>query len=144
MRRLLSSGESIRNSTPVVSFTAAKFDDLAQMRVFRSHRGRWDFEPYGIGIDRNWLIASGAREVAYGDESVWEKLEVEDRPFFQKVGDKSGAIDWSVEKEWRTIGDVDLSVVPSDCVFVFVPSQAEAEQIASISPWRVVICAPRP
>ena len=139
MQRLLASGESIRDSTPVVSLTAARLDELAAMRTFRSHRGRWDFEPYGISIDRQLLLELGAREVIYGDDAVWKGLASPDRPLFQKIGESKNSIDWSIEKEWRVLGDIDLSKVPSDKAFVFVPTRSEAENLAEVSRWPVVV-----
>ena len=139
MQRLLATHESIRDSTPVVSFTGAQLDELAAMRTFRSHRGRWDFEPYGIAVDRQALISAGAREVIYGDDATWDAMAADERPLFQRVGQAPGAIDWSVEKEWRVIGDVDLSRIGPEKAVVFVPSREEAEQLAQISKWPMVV-----
>lgn len=138
MRRLLGTNDAIRDKTSVVSFTGAQLDELSSMRTFRSHRGRWDFEPYGLAIDRRALVAVGAREVIYGDDATWDAMSADDRPLFQRVDQALGAIDWSVEKEWRVIGDVDLSVLSSENAIVFVPTRDEAEQLAQVSKWPVV------
>lgn len=141
MERLLSSNKAIRGAFRVVSFTAAKLDELGSMRAFRSHRGRWDFEPYGISIDRDFLISIGAREVIYGDDAAWRSLPASSRPLFQLVND--GSTDWRIEQEWRVISDIDLSQVPAEKAFVFVPSEAEARHVARISRWPVVVVAPQ-
>ena len=47
-RRLLASARTIRGATPVVSFTSIPVAQLHHLRVFRPHRGCWDFLPYGI------------------------------------------------------------------------------------------------
>jgi len=60
-RRLLATGRAIRGGTPVVCFTAAGIAELRHLRTFRSHRRRWDFEPYGIGVSREWLEQRGQR-----------------------------------------------------------------------------------
>ena len=137
MQRLIATHVSVRGDTSVVSFTTATLDELAKMRTFRAHRGRWDFEPYGISIDRELLKGLGGQEVTYGDESVWDAMSETARPFFQKVDDDS--IDWRIEREWRVIGDVDLSSIPADKAIVFVPSEEEAKLVARISRWPVVI-----
>ena len=137
MQRLLATNTSVRGETAVVSFTAATLDELKEMRTFRSHRGRWDFEPYGISIDREFLRSNGARQVIYGDETVWSGMPEADRPFFQKVDVDS--IDWTIEREWRVIGDVDLSKVPNDKGIVSVPSEDEASHVARISRWPVIV-----
>ncbi len=141
MQTLLASHESIRDATAVVSFTAATIDQLVEMRTFRAHRGRWDFEPYGIAIEREWLVKQGAHEVIYGDEQKWKELSDSERPLYQKIGDQANAIDWTIEQEWRVIGDLDLSDLPKDKGAVFVPTRDEANQLARISPWPVVICS---
>ena len=141
MQKLLASELSIRGAARVVSFTAATLTDLHSMRVFRPHRGRWDFEPYGISIDVDWLVKRGAREVVYGDDKLWQEMSTEDRPFFQKS--TSDSIDWTVEKEWRVPGDLDLAEVPTDGAVVFVPNESEARHIAQVSRWPVVILRPK-
>jgi len=142
-RRIIATAESIRGSTRVVSFTAVPLAELGRLRVFRPHRGRWDFEPYGICIRRDWLEDYGARQVLYGDDQLWERLPPEDRPYFQLRSTRrpaaAGQIDWAVEDEWRIVGDVDLSRIPSDAAMVFVPSQPEAAAIAKLSPWPVTV-----
>jgi hypothetical protein len=139
MQRLLASGNAIRDATPVVSFTAAKLDELSTMRKFRSHRGRWDFEPYGISIESGLLESLSAKRVVYGDEEAWETFRDDERPFFQKLGSQVSSIDWSIEKEWRLLGDLDLTTIPPDKAIVFVPTLAEANHVARVSRWPVLV-----
>ncbi len=142
-RRIVASDSMIRGQTPVVSFTAVAMVELPQLRTFRPHRGCWDFEPYGIGIDQEWLSRRGAREVIYGDDDVWQSLSDDDRPFFQLQETRGRRdrepIDWTVEREWRHVGDVDLSEIPPNAAVVFVPSREEAQRIARVSRWPVTV-----
>jgi hypothetical protein len=142
-RRLIAMAEAIRGATRVVSFTAVPLAELRRLRVFRPHRGRWDFEPYGICIRRDWLEGCGVRHVVYGDDPLWEDLSPDDRPFFQLRRTRRpaarGSIDWAVEDEWRVVGDVDLSQIPRDAAMVFVPSRAEAQVVAGLSRWPVTV-----
>lgn len=145
-KRLYASDESIRGNTRVVCFSAVPLLELQDRRVFRAHRGRWDFEPYGICIRQKWLREMGARPVIYGDDEDWSTLTVGDRPFFQvrssranKTGDESDRVDWSAEREWRFIGDLDLSALTARDAFVFVPSATEARNLAMISSWPVAL-----
>lgn len=147
-RRLHASGMAIRGKFPVVSWTAVPLGELAQLRVFRAHRTRWDFEPYGICIRRGWLEARGARAVNYEQEAAWKSLPEVDRPFFQlrhgkRQQAKSAAdvpvVDWSVEQEWRHLGDLNLDQLSQDDAFVFVPSEEDAEVLSATSPWPVVV-----
>ena len=48
----------------------------------------------------------------YGDESTWENLAPEDRPFFQIAQSTTrtgNVLDWTREKEWRVLDDVELN-----------------------------------
>ena len=140
-RRLIASAAGIRGDAAVVSFSAHPLHELRQQRTFRAHRGRWDCEGYGLCVRREWLQLRGARPVIYGADAQWMTLPNSDRPFFQLKTTRSrgGAktIDWSQEAEWRVPQDVDLSEASRDDLLLFVPTPAEAQQLAAISPWPV-------
>jgi hypothetical protein len=138
-RRILATSDAIRNGIDVVSLTAVPLGKLNQLRRYRSHRGRWDFEPYGVAIRRDYLISWGAKQVTYGDEATWQSLSAEARPYFQKVGNQKNSIDWRVEQEWRLLGDLDLSAVSADQALLFVPTREEAGHLANISNWPIVV-----
>jgi hypothetical protein len=142
MRRLIATSRLTRGPVNVVSFTARPLQEFASRRQFRSHQMRWDFEPYGVAIARQWLEQRGARPVIYGDEATWRDLSPALQPYFQLShtrGRGRAAMDWTSEAEWRHIGDVDLSDLPTADGFVFVPDGEEAEQIATVSRWPVVV-----
>jgi hypothetical protein len=136
--RILASSTLTRDPRPVVCFSDVTFEELKERRVFRQHLHRWDFEPYGFAIDRDWLSEQGCRSVTYGDDQVWETTDESDRPFFQ-LNDPNGKIDWSVEKEWRVVGDVDLRKVPVDAAVVFVPTIEDAEEVGDLCRWPIVV-----
>ncbi|MCA9210808.1 MAG: hypothetical protein KDA55_20760, partial [Planctomycetales bacterium] len=142
-QRIIASSAGIRGGYRMVSFTAAPIAELDSLRVFRPHRARWDFEPYGISLRREWLRSVGGRPVVYGDDSVWRELPPDQQPFFQKRFSRSvkssSEIDWSIEQEWRHAGDVDLSQVPDDAAVVFVSTESEASQLRPISRWPVIV-----
>ncbi len=142
-RRLIASTEGIRGEFRVVSFTATPLHELSQRRVFRRHRGRWDFEPYGVCVCRTWLESRNVRPVIYGNDDLWPSLSAADQPFFQlgrtRARDAKTTVDWTSEAEWRMLGDVDLAAAPPDALRVFVPTTDEARQLATISPWPVIV-----
>ena len=142
-QRLVASSRMIRGDTRVVCFTAVPLSELPQLRSFRSHLARWDFEPYGICIRREWLESRDCLPVRYGDDSLWASLDLQDRPYFQvqtSTCRQSGrTIDWSVEREWRHVGDVELEELPANAGLVFVPTREEAEQLVTISRWPVTV-----
>lgn len=136
---ILGTSAAIRNAERVVSMTSVCLQDLWQLRRFRPHRGRWDFEPYGLAIDQSYLERQGVRPVIYGSESTWNELSIDDRAFFQKVGVDQNSIDWRIEQEYRLCGDLRLGDIPRHKAVVFVPSRADAKTVAAVSKWPVVI-----
>jgi hypothetical protein len=134
MQRILATGRLSRGAENVVAFTERELQEFADLRVYRRHLRRWDFEPYGICIDARWLQQRGAAPVIYGDEDDWQRLSADQRPFFQP---KTKA--WIAEREWRVIGDVDLRPLNPPLGFVFVPDSDAAAQIAVYSRWPVTI-----
>ncbi len=147
LQRLIATARTIRGGFSVVSFTVVSVPELYRLHVFRPHLGRWDFEPYGICIRRNWLERLGARPVRYGSDELWNQLSARDRPFFQLDAANEAnrrAIQWSFEREWRHLGDVELGQCPKDAALVFVPSEQEAQKLARISRWPVAIVSPIP
>ncbi|MEM7457192.1 MAG: hypothetical protein AAF456_22815 [Planctomycetota bacterium] len=136
--RLLGSNDLTRSRQPVVSFTSVPLSEFAEHRRFRNHLARWDFEPFGIAFDRNWLQSLGAREVIYGRDDQFESLPDSDRPFFQLATGRNKE-DWTAEKEWRLIGNLDLKLPgPTDAV-VFVPDLESARTVSTLSRWPVVV-----
>lgn len=137
--RILGSHDLTRDRRDVVCFSNLPLDEILNQRVFRPHLSRWDFEPYGIAIEREFLLRLGARPVVYGDESDWERLSEFDQAFFQVKNSKSAEIDWSREREWRIVGDLKLDDIPVDQAVVFVKTESDALIVAALSRWPVVI-----
>jgi len=136
-RRLIASSQMIRGGYAMVCFTAVPLVDLPAIRRFRNHRTRWDFEPYGICIRHQWLKDRGVRSAVYGDDAVWQGLADVDRPYFQFTS-QSG-IDWTVEREWRHAGDLDLRELTTDDALLFVPRHADVIRLAAWSPWPITL-----
>lgn len=135
LRRILKDGlirASNRNSRTgrkVVCLTAVTLTELAERRVYRRHRMRWDFEPYGVAVRSSRIRQLGGRPVIYGTETDWESIPEGERLWFQPQTSSVGTeqIDWSVENEWRVPGDVPLATIPRHDVFVFCKTEAEAQ-----------------
>ena len=140
-KQLLANNEITRDSTPVVCFSECSVDELPTRRQFRSHLNRWDFESVGIAVNRNVLAERGAQPVVYGDNATWQQLSTAKRPYFQLAQSETmtGDMDWTAEREWRLIGNLDLSTLPFNDVFVYVENADEAEAVARFSRWQVVV-----
>ncbi|MCX7420254.1 MAG: hypothetical protein NT013_12030 [Planctomycetia bacterium] len=141
-RRLIASSSGLRGGFRVVCFSGTPLSEFPQKRIFRRHRGRWDFELFGLCINRDWLAKQGARPVIYGDEKTRPTLADSDKPFWQQrhtqSRDNAAAIDWSAEAEWRVPQDLDLKQAPPDAVLLFAPNTSEAQALSAISPWPIV------
>jgi hypothetical protein len=138
-QKLQATTKTIRAGFPVVCFSATSLLQLSQERIFRPHRGRWDFERFGICIDRGWLESIGTRPVLYGDDTLWNRMPERERPFFQKHERDAERIDWTIEQEWRHVGDVDLSGLSPETAALFVPQVADADRLIDISPWPIAV-----
>lgn len=137
-RRLVASHRMIREGHRVVSFTACPLERLPGLHQYRTHLSRWDFEPYGICLSRQWLVNRGARPVIYGDEQTWSSLPEGDRQFFQLANGDSG-IDWTVEQEWRHPGDIDLNQPAGNDVLLVVPNFESAKAVAALVNWPITL-----
>lgn len=142
--RILGSHGLTRDARDVVCFSELPLDEILNQRVFRPHLGRWDFEPYGIAIDKQCLKRLGARPVFYGDDGQWEQLSEFDQAFFQLKTSQSSNIDWTKEQEWRLIGDLILDNIPVDQAVVFVKSKSDAHTVSGLSRWPIVILSEYP
>ena len=94
----------------------------------------------------------GVRPVVYGNEANWHDLNEHDQSYFQlahsrAVGvnetdaehESAAGIEWTVEREWRHIGDLDLRELPRESGLVFVRNYAAAKRVSTVSPWPVTL-----
>ena len=138
-KQLIASGRTIRGNTPVVSFTARSISSLPELHCYRPHRIHWDFEPFGICLRRDWLLAQGVCPVNYGTNESWNTLAASRRPYFQLATGDSG-IDWSIEQEWRHLGNLDLSQLTPELVRIFVPNFENATAVSAVTDLPVTLC----
>ncbi len=138
-QRLIATNNFRRGSTPTVCFSSHEIHDLLSMRRFQSHLARWDWEPYGIMIEWDWLQQNGARQVSYIDPIAAKNTSDSELPFCQVVTCIDGATNWRQEQEWRVAGDIRLSKVPFSKAIVFVPNRNDARELQSLSRWPIAI-----
>lgn len=96
----------------VVSFT--ELDPVASLELmgWRSGLVRRYWEPYGIAIDKKYLVSLGARPVKYLPREEFVRLAPKEKVFAQPL--RSKRHDWSREKEWRVLSALELSSIPED------------------------------
>jgi hypothetical protein len=123
----------------VVAFTAVPLTEFRHRRIFRGHRQRYDFEPWGLAIRRSAL--PGLRPVIYGCSDDWKSLPIADRPWFQKAT-LDGITDTVAEQEWRVAGDLDLQPLSDRDVVVFVDTPTDAVNLQPECRWPVMVLPP--
>lgn len=134
--RLLRGSAIVTSAGPVVCFSAVKIHKLLARRTFRSHLGRWDYEPYGIAIRRSVIEGIGGLPVVYANSWAESGLSREERWRFQACGK---TFDWRSEQEWRVPGNVDLQAIVVDDAVVFVGDEQARRRLSSLSPWPVSV-----
>ncbi len=138
-QRLIATNNFRRGRTETVCFSSNEITELLSMRRFQPHLARWDWEPYGIMINREWLESNGAKQVAYMDRAAAKQASCEVLDFCQVVSNEPGSQDWRDEQEWRIAGDVRLNQVPFSKAIVFVPTLADAMAVQTLSRWPIAI-----
>lgn len=137
-RTLMGSGRLVHGGQRIVCFTEVPLTRFPEYRVFRPQLSRWDFEPFGISIRRSVIEGLQGRPVKYVDRPRLNDASQDNRPF-EVVSPAESGVDWSIEREWRVPGDIDLRKIGPDDAAVFVPDQPSAEIVAGLSRWPVVI-----
>jgi hypothetical protein len=144
--RLLGSQKLTRGERNVICLTQHSVFDLPQLRVYRKHLARWDFEPFGIAIKRRVAEHWGARPVCYGTADEFERLPSEEIPFFQQAESiiSGERIDWRMEREWRMLDDLLLNQIGPTDAFLFVPTIDAAQCLQPFSRWPIHIVGHSP
>ncbi|MCU0711741.1 MAG: hypothetical protein MUC43_06750 [Pirellula sp.] len=140
-QRLVATSHLKSGAKPTISFTQRTLSELLIARTFEAHLARWDWEPYGLMISRQWLEAAGCKPVIYLTRDELKNVSAEDMIFTQpyeheNAANKKGR-DWRVEQEWRLPDDLRLHQVPLSRAIVFVKHSWEARLLATISNWPI-------
>lgn len=143
--RLLRGNPLIKGGESVVCFSEVPLNELLQRRTFRSHRGRWDYEPFGIAIRKRAIEAAGAMPVEYREGAELRKLrqgEREEEGELWRMQPYGKTYDWREEREWRIRGSVDLDRFSDEDVFIFSADGGSASRLQQIAPWPIVMVDP--
>jgi len=134
-KTLTGASKTIHGELPMTCFTRVSITQWGANHVYRPHLQRWDFCPYGLLINRDWLQTQGLRPVSYGTRQQCNTLSTNDRAYFQIY---DGSIDWRVEQEERVAGDLDLRSATSSDIIFFAEHQADARQLQASCRWPVL------
>jgi hypothetical protein len=103
----------IKGNRPVVCFSEIP---LSNINAFADHeQGRYRF--YGLVLSKRAVFEMGGRPVIYlpdGDGS-W----IPDEEKWRQVRYEHGTVDFTHEREWRVLGDVDLRKCPGFYIIVW-------------------------
>ncbi len=125
-KRLRALSRHYRRGISAAAFSELKPSEAINLMKWRARYREMSFEPYGIAIRKKAADQIGIRKVIYGDRKMFGGLKKVDKPYFQSIGTKGF---WVPEKEWRHIGDIDLSMInPNDLKII----AGNKEQIDSI------------
>ncbi len=123
-RVIIASNRHMVKGFNCVSFTDSPVIEFVKLMKWRKRYVEYSFEPYGIGIEREYGIFSGITKVTYVSDK--KNIEKKDSWKYQTIGNKS---DWRKENEYRYKGDFDLSIVPEKKLVFFCAYKEEEENL---------------
>ena len=110
--------------TPTVSFSGLAPQVAISLMYWRPRYCQMSFEPYGIGIEKDYAISMGIQAVHYYKAKSKPKNVM---PWLcQSIGKRS---DWRLEDEYRYLGDLDLFHIPNEKKICFCYLHDEARDI---------------
>ena len=102
-----------------------EFNSVFSLNAIASkNEERVRYEPYGIGVSKEWLFGKGGRPVIY--DSSAEYLSDAERYRWKKY-DPTRSIDYTWEREWRI--KTDALELDSQQTLVIVPTADEAFEV---------------
>jgi len=128
--RLRGSFRHYRKGVSAVAFSELKPSDAVRLMKWRARYREMTFEPYGIAIRKTTAKNIGLRQVIYGDKNRYISLSETDKTYFQSIGTKGY---WVPEREWRYIGDLNMSMIDPDDLRIIVLNKSDIPKIQKLS-----------
>ena len=123
---IIASSKNMPTSTRTVCFSGLVPKEAIRLMKWRARYSQMSFEPFGIGIERNYATAHGIKEVRYYESSQEKQIGQKDSWLWQSAGKKT---DWRDEKEFRYKGDFCLLDVPKEKLIIFCHYKEQASII---------------
>jgi len=123
--KIVATPKNMPAGIPTVSFSGLAPADIVPLVTWRSRFRQMSFEPYGIGIEKQYAMGKGVCPVQYYHKDC-DRTHNSEQWLWQYVGKKA---DWRAEQEYRYKGDFDLSCFPSNRLLALCHTQREAEII---------------
>lgn len=128
----------IRGGHICVCFTEAPLAEMVSLFASAAAAGEANalrYEPFGVGVPKEWLFQRGGRPVIYQPDAEYERLPAEIQ--WRHCRYEPPGVDFTWEREWRIPTDrLDLDRAQT---WVFVPTPDMAHHLAERRPgWRIV------
>jgi hypothetical protein len=133
---VLQGGNSyIKGGHMCVCFTEAPLVEMVSVFAIAGQTDELRYEPYGIGVPKEWLFHQGGRPVIYQPDADYDQLPTDIQ--WRHCRFEPPDIDFTWEREWRILTNR-LDLAPAQ-TWVFVPNQATADRFTRKHPgWRIV------
>jgi len=124
--RILASSKRMPGKVASVSFSSTPPRELIPLMKWRARYHQMSFEPYGIGVPMRLAEMLKIRQVNYFRDKA--ELEAASAPAWltQSIG---RITDWRPEREFRHLGEFDLTEVPRDELIMFCRFKSEAKKL---------------
>jgi hypothetical protein len=130
------SSRNIRGGFKAVGFTDASDTNLSELLRYRPRLVNPYFEPYGIGIRREFAAKFDIRPVTYVRPDAYEQLGDAEKAYYQSAG--SDGEKWRKENEWRFVGDLCLKDFPQEYFRVIVPFMEESAAFMRVTSFPII------
>ena len=125
-KKIVATPKKMPAGIPTVSFSDLHPINVVPLMRWRSRFQQMSFEPYGIGIEKQYAKTVGVCPVQYYDRGGGSASPDSELWLRQSRGTIT---DWRSESEYRFKGDFDLSAIPVESMLAFCRTQREAELI---------------
>jgi len=121
-RRIIASSRHMPGNIATVCFSGCSPHCFVPLMRWRSRYTEMSFEPYGIGIERNYALKIGIKPVVYYTKTAPHHHE----NWLCQSSGKQG--DWQKEKEFRFLGDFDFHQIPNEKLICFCHTPDESKR----------------
>lgn len=136
--RLLGGSGYIKGGHTCVCFTEAPLAEMVAVFASAALAEEGDvlrYEPFGVGVPKEWLFERGGRPVIYQSDEEYDQLPNEFR--WRHCRYEPPDVDFTWEREWRI--SIDRLDLDSSQAWIFVPTAEVADEFAERQPgWRIV------
>ncbi len=128
-KRIRGSARHMPNSTAMVSLTSGSLTESVSLMKYRARYREMTIEPFAIALPLEAAKGLGASQVTYYTPPEMTLLSQKEKLFAHSTGVSD--TDWKKEKEWRVLGDVDLTSVWNE-LLILTENEIQANKIKEL------------